>query len=752
MSFRLLACAAALAIAPAVAAPAAAQDAAPKLRAGAGQADITPPQTGYFLGGWTRADRLATGQSTRLYANALVLQRGSRKVALVAAELFAVPAGFQEDVARAVAPLGYDRTSIVLAASHTHSGPGGFANNPTYNTAAPSLNTVTDPMSFARFLQPAPADPQLYTFLVDRVATAVRRADRDRAPAAAAWGRTRLTGLTENRSIEAHLANHGIHEALGEGSAAQDPDGAEHTIDPDVDVLRVDKVSRRNGRAVRVPIGAWSNFADHGTVVKSEWQVYSGDHHASAWRRFAERVRRAGRVPARQAVVNVYPNGDEGDITAGMKHDGPSGADLVGTTEAAAMYRAWRAAGPRLTRTPALDLRWTRTCFCGRDTATGPVADQGRVGIGFLTGSEEGRGPLYDITHVPLEGVTSPVPTPGQGNKVFVPGAGDAPPAVPISVVRIGDGALAAIPGEPTKEVGTRVKRAVLGAMSGAGVERVIVAGLAGDYIQYITTPEEYGQQSYEGASTLFGPNQATFLQEQLADLAGRLVRGQAAPSPYALDPSYGVRPDGPPYPAGAAAGQITAQPLPTVERLGHADLAWSGGPSGRDRPVDKPFLRAERRVGGRWRTVETDLGLTMLWRVDDQGRHTSTWEVPLGAPAGTYRLRVTATRYTLTSAPFRVVARRSLELQRVDAPAGRVAVRLRYPAARGASDLTARPAAASGGSVRFRVGERVVKVTSRSGETFSVAAPAGTRISVPAGAARDRWGNANGAGLVLAG
>src|SRR3954469_16887899 len=165
--------------------PAGAAAKAPALRAGAGQADITPPQFGYFLGGWTRADRVARGVSTRLYANALVLQRGDRKIALVAAELFAIPAGLQEDVARAVADLGYDRTTVLLAASHTHSGPGGFTNNPTYNTAAPSIETIDDPLSFYKLLTPDPADRQLYTWLVDRIAESVRRADADRAPAAA---------------------------------------------------------------------------------------------------------------------------------------------------------------------------------------------------------------------------------------------------------------------------------------------------------------------------------------------------------------------------------------------------------------------------------------------------------------------------------------------------------------------------------------------------------------------------------------
>jgi hypothetical protein len=86
-----------------------------QLRAGAGQADITPPRTGHALGGWTRADRRALGVSTRLNANALVLQRGTRKLALVAVDLAFVLAGLSEDVAREVADLGFDRTSVLTA-------------------------------------------------------------------------------------------------------------------------------------------------------------------------------------------------------------------------------------------------------------------------------------------------------------------------------------------------------------------------------------------------------------------------------------------------------------------------------------------------------------------------------------------------------------------------------------------------------------------------------------------------------------
>jgi hypothetical protein len=78
------------------------------------------------------------------------------------------------------------------------------------------------------------------------------------------------------------------------------------------------------------------------------------------------------------------------------------------------------------------------------------------------------------------------------------------------------------------------------------------------------------------------------------------------------------------------------------------------------------------------------------------------------------------------------------------------VGVTLRYPAPRRDVDLTARPARASGGTVEFRVGSERVRVTRRTGTTFSVRAPAGASVRVDPRGARDRFGNTNGAGTVL--
>jgi neutral ceramidase len=731
-------------------APGSAVAASPTLEAGAGKADITP-KLGYYLGGWTRADRVAGGQHTRLHARALVLKRGDRKVALVAVDLFMVPGGLVKHIGDRLASRGFSEQNILMSASHTHSGPGGFANYPTLNSAAPSMETLGDPSTFFDFFfNPQPADPELYRFLYDQISKAIERADRDLAPAAAGWGSSRIVGLTRNRSLEAHLANHGIIKDRGDGREEDDPGGYEHTIDPNVDVLRVDKVIRRRGKTVRVPIGGWSNFANHGTVTKSSFEFYNGDHHASALHVFELRVRRAGKVPAGQEVLNVYGNSNEGDMSAGLTRHGPDASDYVGRIEGSAMVRAWERAGRAMQRKPLLDSRWTRVCFCGQEVEGGRVDDHSEVGMPFLTGSEEERGPLYDVTGVPFEDRRSAVDRGPQGHKNGGP-LGEVPNRVPLLAVRVGRRLIASVPGEGTKEVGARIRAAVSTAITGAGVERVAIAGIANEFVLYFTTPEEYERQHYEGGNTHFGVWSANLIIQELARLAGTLVRGEPAPAPVDFDPTNGVTPDGPLYPSGAEGGTILEQPAASYPRLGHAAIAWRGGPEGLDRPVDAPFVIAERLVKGRWVPYDTDLGLAMLWKVDPEGRHDAFWEVPRYTPAGTYRFVVQAKRYRLTSREFRVEPARTLTVRQVPAPHGYSAVVLEYPEAIRDVDITTRPKFADGGTVTFRVGSRRVRVTrARDDVDFTVRVPGGVPVFVDAGSAADRHGNVNGSGLAL--
>jgi len=709
------------------------------LSAGAGRADITPP-TGYPMLGWARGDARALGQHTRLFARAIVLQRGPRRLALVAMDLNMVSGGLVVQAARRA---GFDPRELIVSASHTHAGPTGYSNflfkDAAFPTPAQPQSGVTEP------------DPLLYAFLVRRLALALERARADVGPAAAAWGHTTLTGVTENRSIEAHLADHGIALPRGAGRAAQDPDGAAHTIDPNVDVLRVDRLVA--GR--RVPLGAWSAFANHGTVNRSTFAYYNADHHATAARAFEAGVRRAGRVPRRRPVVNVYGNSDAGDVSAGLHAYGPAQAERVGRREAAAMLTAWRRAGANLTRTPRLESRWTRVCFCGQSTPAGPLADHAVFGMSYLTGSEEGRGPLFDATGDIYEGRRLSAPEGVQGVKVVGRSDDDRtlePTAVPLTAVRFGDRLIVTIPGEATSELGRRTRAAVLAAARPAGVRRVVLAGYANEYASYFTTPEEYGAQHYEGGTTVYGPASGPFLTAALADLAGRLARGRRAPAPYPFDPIRGLRATARAYPSGAPRGRALVQPR-TTARLGHAQFRWRGGAAGTDRPLDTPFVSVQRHSGGRWRTVDTDLGLRILWGVTgrgspfigaprfsagEAGTYRALWEPPLSAPAGTYRFAIGARRYRLRSRPFRVVPSTALTAAVTRRPHAAL-VRLAYPAAVPERDITARPRFAGAGTVTLTVEGRRATVRVRGGVAR---VPAGRELRVRVVGFRDRFGN----------
>jgi neutral ceramidase len=697
------------------------------LRAGAGRADITPP-TGYFMMGWVRGDAVLQGAHTRLYARAIVLERDGRKVALVAADLGAIPGGVVVQAGEALRDRGFSETNILVSASHTHAAPTGIYNFPTYNTVFMTSGTPTSQNVGGEL------DPQLYAFMVRQVTEAIRRADDDLAPAAAAWGRTRLLGITANRSLEAHLANHGIIKDWGAASVADDPYDYAETIDPNVTVLRVDKVLRRGRRR---PIGMWSTFANHGTVNPATFTVANADHHGAATRVVERTLRRSGKVPASQEVVDAFGNTDEGDMSSGLDRRGPAWAEEVGRREADAFLRAWRSAGRRLSRTPELDLRWTRVCFCGQEVEGGRVGDQAVVGLPLITGSEEGRGPLYDITHEHFEGRTSPIDAGAQGHKIqILPDfSAGTPKAVPLLAVRVGDELVVSVPGEMTEAMGRRVREAV----SAATGLSAVISGLANEYLSYFTSPEEYDRQHYEGGSTMYGRLSSNLLKGSLTDLAARLVHGQPAPEPYAYDSTNGVTADAAPFPPGPESAGALEQPR-DVERLAQATFAWQGGERGYDRPVGRAFVTVERRVKKRWRLHSDDLGLQIVWRVDDSARYEAHWEVPHTAPAGKYRFVVTGNRYRLESSPFAV--RRTDDLAVVRrAGAGSVRVRLAYP--RHDDDLTWRPAFARGGRVTFSVDGRRKRVRSR-GLTFSLKAPRGASVTVPAGGARDRYGNTN--------
>lgn len=93
------------------------------LRAGAARIEITPP-VGVDLTGFIARTNPSIGVRDPLYARALVLNDGTRHVAVVVADIIGLPDKSVHDIRRRVTlATGIPGPSLMVAATHTHGGP-----------------------------------------------------------------------------------------------------------------------------------------------------------------------------------------------------------------------------------------------------------------------------------------------------------------------------------------------------------------------------------------------------------------------------------------------------------------------------------------------------------------------------------------------------------------------------------------------------------------------------------------------------
>ena len=263
-----------------------------------------------------------------------------------------------------------------------------------------------------------------------------------------------------------------------------------------------------------------------------------------------------------------------------------------------------------------------------------------------------------------------------QAEKVILVPTGEvgpffAPDRLPLQIVRIGNLALVGLPWEVTTMAGRRLRETVYAELRDDGVDQVVIAGLANDYVQYLTTREEYGVQNYEGGSNHFGPWSLAALQQELRRLARDLVTGApvrvAPPSPEPgpdlpnFSPAHvlwGIdRPTRGPF------GSIVDDVDPTYAPGDTVVLRFQGG-----HPSHDPYLGSShfevQRLGedGRWRTEWTDADpeTVLAWEPDTpypqlepvtDSLMTVRWFTGLDTPPGRYRVRV---RTMARSAPLR--------------------------------------------------------------------------------------------------
>ena len=184
--------------------------------------------------------------------------------------------------------------------------------------------------------------------------------------------------------------------------------------------------------------------------------------------------------------------------------------------------------------------------------------------------------------------------------------------------------------------------------------------GLTNEFIQYITTPEEYDRQHYEGGSTIYGPAEGAAMTDVLvADGEGPARRQARRRSPTRSTRATASSPRARRSARARARRRATAQP--TAQPPGsQAVFQWQGGPRGEDRPLDQRFIAIERKGKRGWIRVADDLGVSIVWTGDPDGAYGAHWQIPPKAKPGTYRFAITANHYKLRSArPSRSTRRR---------------------------------------------------------------------------------------------
>ncbi len=626
----------ALPAAPAAAAPAGYQ-------VGAGIGDITAGTAEVGMLGYADPAQTTAGLASRLWARAFVVADGAgQRVALVSAEIDFVTQAVQVEVLKRLKArygAAYTDQNVVLTATHTHSGPGGFDEYTLYN-----LTTLG-------------FEAPVFEATVAGIVRAVDAAHADLAPGTVKIAEGTLTGANVNRSIEPFNAN-----------PAADRAKFPNAVDTRMTVLRFEQAGR--------PVGLLSFFATHGTSMTQHNHLISADNKGYAAHLIEEDVHGVDWAH-RGDFVAAFAQTSAGDMSPNLRGGGAQGPTddefantrIIGGLQADKARQLFDGAteelsGPIAARGRYVDFSAVQVAGAYTPDGQAHRTCPGALGQNFTAGAEDGPGPDIveegDLTANPLLLVAGIIvnPTPAavracQAPKDVFLGTGSQKPAwtpqvMPLQVLRIGQLAVTTAPGEFTIVAGQRVREAVAAQLAGVTTHHIL-AGYANAYAGYVTTPEEYDLQHYEGAATHFGRYTQSAYAQELAKVAAALRDGQATPSavqPPALTRNrISVRPgvllDFPPL--GKSFGSVLTQPAASYPRGAAVRVDFVTGHPNNNVRGEGTYLEVQRQAGAGWQTVATDSQWQTLfrWKREYLGVSTAeiTWTVPADAASGTYRI-----------------------------------------------------------------------------------------------------------------
>lgn len=536
---------------------------------GLGRADITACVEGMSMWGWGASGNVATGVAMPLHARAVALAESSTAppLVMVSVELGMVSEALRRRVLRRIADtkLPVDEHRLVLTANHTHSGPSGFSSYLLYALAGPGYS------------------PVLVDRLADGIFEAISIALRTLRPGRVRSARGDIPlsePVSVNRSLAAYNRNPEVRPL--------DPERSDEAVSRRMTVLRFEGARGE-------PRGMWATFAVHGTSVHADNQLLHPDNMGVAAAGVERMAKAEGHPdfvalfsqgPAGDVSPNYRFCARRG-LMVGRYDDDFESAEWNGGIQARAAHRLCEQAAsePALEARVEGSIRYRALHEASADADLLPSnVREGRagaacIGFGFARGTAEGPGPLGRAPEAAFRSLARLLELASPGDEPHSPkvklchlGAGSSqritkrlrsldlirlllpddrrlryyqsvrersvtwarasvPHVLPFQVVRIGELAVGLVPFEPTTVAGRRIGHALMGAFGGTSVRETLVVGYANAYASYLTTPEEYGEQAYEGASTLFGRNALPVVGTLVRRIARDLVLGRATAS-----------------------------------------------------------------------------------------------------------------------------------------------------------------------------------------------------------------------------
>ena len=231
-----------------------------QLTAGLAVADITPP-IGYRMSGYF-SERLSTGTSNPLCAKAVVLRQGVTSAAMVFCDIIGLSLEVSSRARRRAAErTGIPASNILIAATHSHTGPLYFGALRKHFHDAAVAEHGSDPCEKVNYAEQ----------LIEKLAGVIVKADAAAKPVRLAAGSTGQQGLSFNRRF--HMKDGTVR--FNPGSLNPDIVRPAGPIDPEVGMVFLREANGDNDA-----IGALVNFALHldtvgGTKYAADYPYYT---------------------------------------------------------------------------------------------------------------------------------------------------------------------------------------------------------------------------------------------------------------------------------------------------------------------------------------------------------------------------------------------------------------------------------------------------------------------------------------------